>query len=571
LAESGTGERGIFNRGDLNKVIPPRRVETLGDDINCMGVNPCVTGDTWVHTVKGPQQVIELVGNKTDLIVNGTIRSMESDGFFLTGNKLVYQLTTKRGYTLKLTDNHKLVRVVNMVEKWIELKYLKVGDNIALSNHRSNFPYIKWEGPGTFEEGFSCEKCHKTGIYKMSSEYQRGYILKQFNLYSDIKQTAYGSYISLDDRDLDFITNISQMLSRFGIQSDLIQNIRDTSKGTFNSEYYHKLIIRDDNIITYSQIIGYFNVQKNSVLNAIISTELKTENFTDAIASIVYVGEEPVYDVTVKDVHEFCANGIRAHNCGEILLKPMQFCNLSEVICRSHDTIDTLKKKIRIATIIGTYQSSLTDFKYISPKWKENQELERLLGVSLTGQWDCPAVRSETVLNELREYAIQVNKEYSQRYGINHSTSITAIKPSGTVSQLTNSSSGIHPRFSEYYIRRIRISSTDPLLKLMKDQGYPCSPEVGQSEQSANTFVLDFPVKSPDGAICASDMTAIEQLEYWKKVKINYTEHNPSVTIYIKPDEWLQAAQWVWVNWEYISGLSFLPYSDHVYQLMFLN
>lgn len=260
-------------------------------------------------------------------------------------------------------------------------------------------------------------------------------------------------------------------------------------------------------------------------------------------------------------------NHVGLNPCAEIILKPRQFCNLSEIVCRSDDNLVSLMRKARVATIIGTYQSSLTNYQYIDPKWKENQEQERLLGVSITGQWDCPAVRSEYALRELRSYCININREYADRFGINCSTAITAIKPSGTVSQMTNSASGIHPRFSKYYIRRIRISATDPLLKLMKDQGYPCSPEVGQIEATANTYVLEFPVKSPDNAICVDDVTAIEQLEYWKRVKINFTEHNPSATIYVKPDEWIEVAKWVWTNWEFITGLSFFPYTEDVYQL----
>lgn len=253
--------------------------------------------------------------------------------------------------------------------------------------------------------------------------------------------------------------------------------------------------------------------------------------------------------------------------CGEVLLQPKQFCNLSEIICRPDDTLESLYRKIRIATIIGTYQATLTDYKYIAPQWKERQEQERLLGVSLTGQWDCRRVRVPEHLEKLRKHAISINEHYSEKFGINHSTAITCCKPSGTVSQVTNTASGIHPRFAPYYIRRIRISATDPLLTLMKDQGYPVAPEVGQSEDNATTYVLDFPVKSPQGAICVKDVSAIDQLEYWKVVKINYTEHNPSVTIYVKPDEWLLVGKWVWDNWEIVGGLSFLPYSDHVYQL----
>lgn len=189
------------------------------------------------------------------------------------------------------------------------------------------------------------------------------------------------------------------------------------------------------------------------------------------------------------------------------------------------------------------------------------------MGVSLTGIWDCPAIRNPEVLKQLKEYAIQINKEYANKLGINPSTAITCVKPSGTVSQMVNSSSGIHARYAKYYIRRIRISATDPLLKLMKDQGFVAVPEVGTTEQNANTYVLSFPVKAPNNAIVVKDLTALEQLEFWKQVKINYCEHNPSATIYVKEDEWIPISQWIWNNWDYIIGLSFLPFSNHVYEL----
>lgn len=258
---------------------------------------------------------------------------------------------------------------------------------------------------------------------------------------------------------------------------------------------------------------------------------------------------------------------IGTNPCGEILLQPYQLCNLSEVICRADDTEKSLLRKIEVASILGTYQSSLTDFKYVSEKWIENQKSERLLGVSLSGQWDCAAARDPEVLKKLRDRAIQVNQKYSEILGINASSSVTAIKPSGTVSQLVNCSSGLHARFAPYYIRRVRISARDPLFLMMKDQGISYHPEVGQSEPNVTTYVLEFPVESPQGAICAKSLTALEQLEHWKKIKLSYTEHNPSCTIYIKDGEWLEVAQWLWSNWDYITGISFLPYSEHIYQL----
>ena len=253
--------------------------------------------------------------------------------------------------------------------------------------------------------------------------------------------------------------------------------------------------------------------------------------------------------------------------CGEIILRSRQFCNLSEVVARAEDTEETLMRKIRIATILGTYQSTLTKFGYLGKDWKNNCEEERLLGVSVTGQWDSKLSRNPEMLAKLRLEAIRVNKIYAKRFGISESTCITAVKPSGTVSQTVDCASGMHPRHSPFYIRRIRISATDSLFKMMKDQGVPFNPEVGQTLENANTFVLEFPMKSPEDAICKDDISAIEQLEHWKVVKVNYTEHNPSVTISVGENEWIQVAHWLYQNWEIVGGLSFLPRTNHVYQL----
>ena len=253
--------------------------------------------------------------------------------------------------------------------------------------------------------------------------------------------------------------------------------------------------------------------------------------------------------------------------CGEIILQSKQFCNLSEIVARSEDTEKTLLRKMRVAVILGTYQSSLTNFPYLSKEWKENCERERLLGVSITGQWDCPAVRKPEVMRKLRDEAIKINKEFAKRFGISESTAITCVKPSGTLSQTVDCSSGMHPRHSKYYIRRIRISATDSLFKMLKDQGVPYFPEVGQSAENATTYVLEFPVKAPNGSIFRDDLTGIEQLEYWKMVKENYTEHNPSITISVGNDEWIEVANWVYKNWDIVGGLSFLPREDMVYKL----
>ncbi len=253
--------------------------------------------------------------------------------------------------------------------------------------------------------------------------------------------------------------------------------------------------------------------------------------------------------------------------CGEIILKSKQFCNLSEVVARADDTVESLMRKIRLATIVGTYQASLTHFPYLSKEWKENCEQERLLGVSITGQWDSEVVRNPEVLEKLKNETIRVNQEYSKRFKVNESTCITCVKPSGNLSQTVDCSSGLHPRHSEFYIRRVRISHTDALFKMLRDQKIPYHPEVGQAIDSATTYVVDFPVKSPKNAVFKNDVSALELLEHWKVVKMKFTEHNPSVTISVGDNEWIAVANWVYENWEIIGGLSFLPRSNHVYQL----
>ena len=253
--------------------------------------------------------------------------------------------------------------------------------------------------------------------------------------------------------------------------------------------------------------------------------------------------------------------------CGEIILKSKQFCNLTEVVARAGDTEKDLLEKVRIATILGTYQSTLTHFPYLSKEWKKNCEEERLLGVSITGQWDCPALRNPKTLEKLREMAIATNKTYAKRFGISQSTAITCVKPSGNGSQLFDSSSGMHPRHAEYYIRRVRIERHNPLFQMLKDMGVPHNPEVGQDEKTATTFVLEFPIKAPSKAVVKKEVSAETLLNYWKMLKEHFTEHNPSVTVSVGNDEWLKVGNWVYENWDMVGGLSFLPKDDHIYKL----
>jgi ribonucleoside-diphosphate reductase alpha chain len=263
--------------------------------------------------------------------------------------------------------------------------------------------------------------------------------------------------------------------------------------------------------------------------------------------------------------HDFGTNP-----CSEIILRDREFCNLSEVVIRPTDNIETLKQKVALATIIGTFQSTLTDFKYISKKWKDNCEEERLLGVSLTGIMDNPLTngkdsikKTAELLEKLRLVAVETNRVWAEKLGINQSVAITCVKPSGTVSQLVDSGSGIHARHNPFYIRTVRGDKKDPLAKMMVDMGFPVEDDVMKPD---NTWVFSFPMKAPENSVFRTDMTAIEQLELWKTYQIHWCEHKPSVTISVKEHEWMEVGAWVYENFEWMSGVSFLPFSDHVYR-----
>jgi ribonucleoside-triphosphate reductase (thioredoxin) len=254
--------------------------------------------------------------------------------------------------------------------------------------------------------------------------------------------------------------------------------------------------------------------------------------------------------------------------CSEIILRPYQFCNLTEVVVRATDNIDTLKEKVRLATILGTIQSTYTKFPYLRKIWAKNTEEERLLGVSLTGIMDNPLLTSknaglEATLEELRNVAVRTNAVWAERLGIPVSAAITCVKPSGTVSQLVDSASGIHARHSDYYIRTVRGDNKDPLTQFMKDQGIPNEPCVMKPDQ---TTVFSFPQKSPPNAVTRNDMTAVEQLETWLVYQRYWCEHKPSVTISVRDSEWVQVGAFVYKHFDEMSGVSFLPHSDHTYQ-----
>ncbi len=254
--------------------------------------------------------------------------------------------------------------------------------------------------------------------------------------------------------------------------------------------------------------------------------------------------------------------------CGEIILRPYQFCNLSIAIARKEDTYDSLREKVEVATIIGTIQSMAVNFPGLRPEWKKNCEEERLLGVDINGQLDSPVAQDPAVQSRLRQVAIETNRIYAKKLGINQSVAVTCVKPSGNSSQLFNCSSGIHARWAPYYVRNIRVSAHSPIYRVLKDEGVPMDPENGQVAESATTWVVHFPVKSPDGSRHRKSLKAVDQCNYWLQNKIHWTEHNPSVTITYHPDEVIDLIKWVWEHRDLIGGMAFLPAFDAAYAQM---
>jgi ribonucleotide reductase alpha subunit len=293
-------------------------------------------------------------------------------------------------------------------------------------------------------------------------------------------------------------------------------------------------------------------------------------------------GYEDVYTGTVDETHTFFAIGteqvdkrgravmryVLNRQCGEILLRPWEFCNLTAAVARTDDTIESLREKVEVATIIGTIQSLATYFPGLRPMWQQNCDEERLLGVDITGQMDSPVAQDAQVKAELLQVAVGVNRETAAALGINQSAAITCVKPSGNSSQLLNCSSGLHARWAPYYVRNVRVATYSPLFHVLRSAGVPMDPENGQTPDNANTWVIHFPVKAPENAITRQDRSAIQQCEFWLQNKLYWTEHNPSATITYRPDEVLDLMKWVWEHRDQIGGLTFLPAFDANYAQM---
>ena len=389
-----------------------------------------------------------------------------------------------------------------------------------------------------------------------------------------------GIYLQLTSVKPNNLHCVQRMLMNFGITSRIYKT-RDAGNtllpngnggnSIYETQELYRLDIGRDNLDLFQKYIGFTDPNKKERLEKLLSLRSRPAyrpKFSSKIVSIEEDGIEDVYDCSVPEIERFVCNGLVVHNCGEILLRDRETCNLTEVIVRPNDTKEDLVRKIRLATILGTWQASLTNFPQFSSEWKKNAEEEALLGVSLTGILDNPILfdKNHTALGELlvslKEVAIQTNKEWAKKIGINHSAAITTIKPSGTVSNLVDTASGIHPRHSEHYIRTVRADNRDPLCTMMKELGFPNEPCVMKPEY---TTVFSFP-QSAVGSVTRKDMTAIEHLELWLTYKTYWTEHNPSITVTIKEHEWMEVGAWVYKNFNNICGVSFLPEDKGTYR-----
>lgn len=411
-----------------------------------------------------------------------------------------------------------------------------------------------------------------------SEEFRKGLIDGLFSSTSSIDLTRQPGYpvIILTSAHGKLIEDVSDLLGFYGIKT-VIRASTDASRFPNGKDYdreytrYDLMIADLDDLAHFRSIFRLSHPDKQAKLA--VGKERQHSHIAAHGIKVLSVERtelvEDVWDISVYDeTHCFQLSHCITGNCGEIILRPWQFCNLSAAVARVDDTFETLREKVEIATIIGTIQSLATYFPGLRPMWKENCEEERLLGVDITGQMDSPAAQDPEIKARLREIAIEVNKQMAAALGINQSAAITCVKPSGNTSQLVDCSSGLHPRWAPYYIRNVRVSAHSPLYKVLRDAGVPMDPENGQTPENATTWVIHFPVKAPEGAITRKDVSAIQQCEFWLQNKVHWTEHNPSITISYKPDEVLDLIKWVWEHRELIGGMAFLPSFDANYAQM---
>ncbi len=609
MVQSGRGEPGIFNRQAAKALRPTRRQAAE------FGVNPCVTGDTWVAVAdgRGRARMADLVAAGSDVAVftvkdeQLVIRTLRNPR--KTGTQVpVYRVTFADGTSIRATANHRFVMLDGGERTTLELQ-----PNDALTALRV-FSYQKRGLPALHKVAYDQSGSYRMVQFRSFRKAEHDLISTEYT----VKQTD----LPIQSRDgLTYVTRTCEVCGqpfevRFSRREQAACSVSCSQKlyyklhGTaqrrqlLGQAYAEaKLAKRQRQVAVYNDLVYTLGRHPNkqewmaACKAQQISAELARESSpfrswhdlreaslatNHRVVAVVADGFEDVYTGTVDETHTFFAIGderydpkgrtemayVLSWQCGEIVLRPWQLCNLSAAVARHEDTFDTLREKVELATIIGTIQSLATHFPGLRPQWQRNCEEERLLGVDITGQMDSPIAQDAEVKARLRHLAYETNREVAQALGINQSTALTCVKPSGNSSQLLNCSSGLHARWSPYYIRNVRVATHSPLFKVLRDAGVPMDPENGQSPENANTWVIHFPVKSPDTAITRKDRSALDQCAFWLQNKLHWTEHNPSCTIAYRPDEVLDLMKWVWEHRDEIGGLSFLPAFDAKYDNM---
>lgn len=655
LAESGSGERGFSIDNWWRYADRPKGGSRS---------NPCVTGDTRVMTEKGLIQIKDFLGSPKRLVVDSRFGTSEEGytsekGSFITGEREVFKLTTRQGYEVKLTSDHKVMTS----RGWVQAQDLEEGDRVHICNNGGMFgdegnkqigAIAGWyAGDGTIANGTprlyfyhedrkltsyfkeciesiigrevsvcSYEETKRESIqshllkeylptddrtnvpefvWRGTEECQKAYLSALFSadgcVIGDLKK---GASIRLHSTKISHLKNVQQILLNFNVYSKIYTGrmkegfrMMPDGKGGLHPYFCKEsseLVISCQSLITFSQKIGFIREDKQEALCTIIDSYRRKPNrdkFYAEFVSLEPLGIEIVYDLTEETTHSFIGNGIVVHNCHEISLRYKeardpwtgeggggQFCNLSAVVVRPKDTLESLKKKVRIATWIGCIQATFTYFPYLRPAWKELCEEDRIIGVDLTGQCDnAELLAYGSALSELNKVALETAEEASSHLGINCPVAITCGKPSGNTSQMLDCASGFHPRYSEYYYRHIRVSADDPLSSLLSDQGVPMFPEVGQEtlgREEVKTWVFRFPIKSPPESMLRDDETSFQQMERYLHIMRNWCGskgHNQSATIYVREGDWGKVGDWLWDHFDEVVGLSFLPYDGGNYKL----
>jgi ribonucleotide reductase class II len=525
------------------------------------------------------------VGEKLELsTANQTHGRALSDGAYLKGFLVGDGSATKEGgQPLLWLYRPKWVCADRLIESALEIEVGEVNTNAktAVGFVPSTEERLRMGGLAPLKEELLpwCDEYKKhlpAEIFSWTLADKTSFIAGVMDADGTASDTSNGFMYQLSSVNHQWLLDFQNLLKTIGVNSKVAltkpEGTVDLNDGygSYETQPLYRLTISQRASVRLATVVTFSRL--TSFKDKKLSYNVKTKR--NIVMAIEPAGvADKVYCCTIPSTHSLAlTSGIQYGQCGEIILRDQEFCNLSEVVVRPNDTLDVLKKKVKLATMFGCWQASFTNFPFLRKDWQANCNEERLLGVSLTGIMDHPVLnhvndRMKKWLAEMKSVAVAECEKWCARLNMNMSAAITCVKPSGTVSQLVNCASGIHPRYAQYYIRRYRISATDPLFRLMRDAGVVAKPEVGQTSETAATMVLEFPFASPDNAKTRHDYSAIDQLEHWKVVKDFWCEHNPSITVYVDESEWVKTAAWVHDNFDDVCGVSFLPKDNGVYQL----